>query len=77
MRTVLRLQEFVVTGAATLRRHRRARADSLAVFWKINGFRAKLLVWTPDEWARLESRPADAQFHPSGVWCALRLDEAG
>jgi hypothetical protein len=66
-----------VPGAAALRLHRHAMPDTGAVFWRINGFRAKLLVWTPDEWAKLESRPSDAQLHPSGVWCALRLDEAG
>lgn len=73
---MMRLQDLAVSGVATLRLYRRSRPDKTAVFWKINGFRAKLLVWTPDEWARLDSRPADAQFHPSGVWCALRLDEA-
>ena len=30
---------------------------SPAVFWRINGYRAKLLVWTPDEWAKMERRP--------------------
>lgn len=50
------------------------RAESEAVLWRINGFPARLLIWTADEWERLEARPADAQFHPSGVWCALRLD---
>ena len=48
--------------------------ESAAVFWRINGFRAKLTVWTVEEWERLESRPSDAQYHPSGVWCALRLE---
>jgi hypothetical protein len=45
-----------------------------AVLWRINGFRARLLVWTVEEWENLEARPTDAQYHPSGVWCALRLD---
>jgi hypothetical protein len=48
--------------------------ESPAAFWRINGFRARLVVWTADEWEKLERRPPDAQFHPSGVWCALRLD---
>jgi hypothetical protein len=76
MNTFLRLHGLAVPGAAALRLHRHTRPDSGAVFWRINGFRAKLLVWTPDEWAKLEAPPPDAQFHPSGVWCALRLDEA-
>ncbi len=42
--------------------------------WKINGHLARLLIWTTDEWERLEQRPADAQFHPFGVWCALRIE---
>jgi hypothetical protein len=48
--------------------------DSGAVLWRINGFRARLLVWTVEEWEKLEAHPIDAQYHPSGVWCALRLD---
>jgi hypothetical protein len=45
-----------------------------AVYWRINGYRARLLIWTVAEWEKLDLRPADAQYHPSGVWCALRLD---
>jgi hypothetical protein len=45
-----------------------------AAYWRINGHRARLLIWTRDEWEKLKTRPPDAQFHPSGVWCALRLD---
>ncbi len=48
--------------------------DSRVAFWRINGYRASLLIWTIDEWERLEERPADAQYHPSGVWCALRME---
>jgi hypothetical protein len=48
--------------------------DARTAFWKINGFQARLLIWTMDEWEKLEVRPTDAQFHPSGVWCALRMD---
>jgi hypothetical protein len=44
------------------------------IMWRINGYRANLLVWTPDEWAKLDARPADAQYHPSGIWCALRIE---
>jgi hypothetical protein len=50
------------------------RNNDRAVFWRINGYRARLLVWSIPEWERLETRPSDAQYHPSGVWCALRMD---
>lgn len=71
---MLQLQGLAVSGAAALRLYIQSRPDSGALFWRINGFRAKLLVWTPEEWDRLEPRPADAQLHPCGVWCALRMD---
>jgi len=45
-----------------------------AAFWWINGYRARLLIWTRDEWEKMPTPPPDAQFHPHGVWCALRLD---
>jgi hypothetical protein len=48
--------------------------DECASFWWINGYRAKLLIWTRDEWENMENPPSDAQFHPAGVWCALRMD---
>lgn len=43
--------------------------------WRINGHPARLLIWSPEEWERLDVRPIDAQYHPFGVWCALRLVE--
>ncbi len=48
--------------------------DEPAAFWRINGYRTRLLVWTQEEWERLETPPSDAQYHPTGVWCALRLE---
>lgn len=42
--------------------------------WRINGYPARLLIWSPEEWEHLETRPIDAQYHPFGVWCALRMD---
>ena len=45
-----------------------------AAFWRINGHRARLVVWTSEEWTRLKSPPSDAQYHPAGVWCALRVE---
>jgi hypothetical protein len=74
--SIVRFEDFYV-GRAALRVCLGARPDSRAVFWRINGYRAKLLVWTAEEWEELEARPSDAQLHPSGVWCALRLEEAG
>jgi len=53
---------------------RESMTEDRAAFWRINGHRTRLLVWTQDEWNRLESPPPDAQYHPTGVWCALRLD---
>jgi hypothetical protein len=50
------------------------KAEEQAAFWRINGYRARLVIWTRDQWERMERPPADAQFHPTGVWCALRVD---
>jgi hypothetical protein len=83
MRQITRSQEYQVSsllpvqdfaGAAALRLYIHSRPDTESIFWRINGFRARLLVWTAEEWNKLDARPADAQFHPSGVWCALRLE---
>jgi hypothetical protein len=65
-----------VRGAARrrIRPETGAGPESRAAFWRINGCRARLLIWTPDEWQKMKLPPADAQFHPCGVWCALRLD---
>ena len=57
-----------------LRLWREPAAEGPATMWRINGYRASLLVWTAEEWAKLDDRPADAQYHPSGIWCALRID---
>jgi hypothetical protein len=46
----------------------------LPIRWRINGYPASLMIWSAAEWEGLQVRPADAQFHPLGVWCALRLD---
>jgi hypothetical protein len=42
--------------------------------WRIDGHPARLLIWSIEEWENLEHRPSDAQFHPFGVWCALRIE---
>ena len=49
-------------------------ADAQVARWKINGFSARILVWTAKEWEQLTERPTDAQYYPCGVWCALRVD---
>jgi hypothetical protein len=48
--------------------------ESREAFWLINGFRARLLIWTVEEWKQMAATPSDAQYHPCGVWCALRID---
>jgi hypothetical protein len=48
--------------------------DPQGVRWLINGFPANILIWTQDQWANLNERPSDAQYHPNGVWCALRME---
>ena len=42
--------------------------------WLINGFPATVQIWTEEQWAALSDRPSNAQYHPFGVWCALRLE---
>ena len=74
MSTLPQAQDLSGARTASLRLYLHSSQCTGGVFWRINGFRAKLLVWTPEEWANLDARPIDAQLHPSGVWCALRLD---
>jgi hypothetical protein len=59
---------------SSLRLYAETGPDSQVAFWRINGYRAKLLIWTADEWNKLKDRPGDAQYHPKGVWCSLRID---
>jgi hypothetical protein len=42
--------------------------------WRINGFPATIIIWTAEEWELLVEHPADAQYIPCGVWCALRME---
>jgi hypothetical protein len=42
--------------------------------WRINGYPAKIIIWTVEEWEKLTERPDDAQYYPCGVWCALRME---
>jgi len=54
--------------------YREPETETGGALWRINGYRARLLIWTRDEWEKMDTRPPDAQYHPSGVWCALRAD---
>ncbi len=42
--------------------------------WRINGYPARVLIWTADEWSRLTHPPRDAQYVGEGLWCALRME---
>jgi len=80
MRTGAITHEDIVKGsvfrvsADRLRVYEEPEPAARGVFWRINGYRATLLIWTMDEWDKMDSPPPDAQYHPSGVWCALRMD---
>jgi hypothetical protein len=45
------------------------------VYWRVNGYRAAMLVWTDEEFERLLpwERPADAQHFSCGIWAVLRM----
>jgi hypothetical protein len=51
-----------------------ARAQEV-VYWRVNGYRAAMLVWTDAEFERLAAaeRPADAQHFSCGIWAVLRM----
>jgi hypothetical protein len=45
------------------------------VYWRVNGHRAAMLVWTDAEFERLAvwERPKDAQHFACGIWAVLRM----
>jgi hypothetical protein len=45
------------------------------VYWRVNGYRAAMLVWTDAEFEQLPvwERPADAQHFSCGIWAVLRM----
>jgi hypothetical protein len=45
------------------------------VYWRVNGHRAAMFVWTDDEFERLAvwERPKDAQRFACGIWAVLRM----
>ena len=58
------------------RRRSPAEAPGMEVaYWRVNGHRAAMLVWTDDEFDRLApyERPADAQHFSCGIWAVLRM----
>ena len=57
-----------------LKIHEPRQEPPVSVYWLINGFPARIIVWTAEEWAMLIDRPQDAQPLPNGIWCALRID---
>jgi len=64
-----------ISGQGPLLRCCSAEAPDLrSLRWRINGYPARLLIWSWEEWEKLPERPPDAQLHPLGLWCALRLD---
>jgi len=74
VRSFLPVQDLGSGAAAGLRLSIRPGPETGSIDWKTNGFRTRLLVWTAEEWENPEVRPTDAQFHPCGVWCALRIE---
>jgi hypothetical protein len=64
----------VATKRSTLRLHIPLPEVNGSAGWLINGFPAKVLIWTAEEWSRLTDRPIDAQPYQDGIWCALRMD---
>jgi hypothetical protein len=64
----------LATQRARLRIYDPPPLEPRSACWRIDGYPARILIWSIEEWERLEDQPPDAQFHPFGVWCALRLD---
>lgn len=42
--------------------------------WKVDGYPARILVWTDEEYRSLSEGAPDAQRYDCGVWVALRID---
>ncbi len=55
--------------APELRVHRPDESGCEVGLWRINGYPARILIWTADQWEQLEERPEDAQYYPCGIWC--------
>jgi hypothetical protein len=68
------LSADVATKRTILRLHKPHEDTARSPCWRINGFPARVLIWTAEEWSRLTERPNDAQEYPNGIWCALRIE---
>jgi hypothetical protein len=66
------VQNFA-TPRRTLALYNPPPSETNTAYWRIDGFRAAIIIWTVEEWESLKVRPLDAQLHPCGVWCALRV----
>lgn len=60
---------------AAIRLHQPLGDERNTAYWRVNGYPARVIVWTVAEWERLVERPTDAQFLPCGLWCVLRIDD--
>ncbi|MCA1686545.1 MAG: hypothetical protein LC745_11340 [Planctomycetia bacterium] len=64
----------VATGRSAIGLYNPSPSEANVARWKINGYGAFIIIWTAAEWEGLSDRPTDAQYYPSGVWCALRME---
>jgi len=64
----------VATKRSRLKLHVPSADLASSARWLINGFPARILIWTAEEWGRLSDHPDDAQQYPNGIWCALRME---
>ena len=73
MNTVARIEPRP-TGRAHLNLFNPSASECHAARWLINGYQARIVIWTAEEYEQLSERPTDARYYPCGVWCALRVD---
>jgi hypothetical protein len=66
--------EPFASSRATLALYGPPAVEAHVARWRINGYPARILIWTIQEWEMLPEQPTDAQYYPCGVWCALRID---
>ena len=65
-------------GAAPLRLWPAAHDEPAALAVRIDGWPARIVVWTAREWAALPARARPADARPVGrTWVALRLEGEG
>jgi hypothetical protein len=76
MNTWLKLGARSSARTDELRDEAANKSGRASAIWWINGYRVRLFIWTQSEFAKLETHPSDAQYHPRGLWCALRVVDA-